>query len=65
MDRIGASRQAPKPAVVIHLGACSATTESDADYLLENNYRLHADASGVVAGQRDAVCLRLQRRDVR
>ena len=23
----------------IHLGACSATTEKDADYLLENNYR--------------------------
>jgi len=30
---------APKPAAMIHLGACSATTESDADYLLENNYR--------------------------
>jgi ADP-L-glycero-D-manno-heptose 6-epimerase len=24
---------------VVHLGACSATTETDADYLLENNYR--------------------------
>ena len=24
---------------VVHLGACSATTERDADYLLENNYR--------------------------
>ena len=24
---------------VIHMGACSATTEADADYLLENNYR--------------------------
>src|ERR1039458_4530458 len=24
---------------VVHLGACSSTTESDADYLLENNYR--------------------------
>lgn len=24
---------------VIHLGACSATTERDADFLLENNYR--------------------------
>ena len=23
----------------IHLGACSATTEADADYLLDNNYR--------------------------
>ncbi len=24
---------------VIHLGACSSTTERDADYLVENNYR--------------------------
>lgn len=24
---------------IIHLGACSSTTEKDADYLLENNYR--------------------------
>ena len=24
---------------IIHLGACSSTTERDADYLLENNYR--------------------------
>jgi ADP-L-glycero-D-manno-heptose 6-epimerase len=24
---------------ILHLGACSATTERDADYLLENNYR--------------------------
>ena len=24
---------------IIHLGACSATTEPDADYLLQNNYR--------------------------
>jgi ADP-L-glycero-D-manno-heptose 6-epimerase len=30
---------APKAAACIHLGACSATTERDADYLLENNYR--------------------------
>ena len=30
---------APKAGVCIHLGACSATTEKDADYLLENNYR--------------------------
>jgi ADP-L-glycero-D-manno-heptose 6-epimerase len=29
---------APKAAACIHLGACSATTEKDADYLLENNY---------------------------
>ncbi len=24
---------------IVHLGACSATTERDADYLMENNYR--------------------------
>ena len=31
--------KAPAALACIHLGACSATTESDADYLLENNYR--------------------------
>ena len=30
---------APQASICIHLGACSATTEKDADYLLENNYR--------------------------
>ena len=29
----------PAAQAVIHLGACSATTERNADYLLENNYR--------------------------
>jgi len=33
------SGKAPKPSSIIHLGACSATTERNADYLLENNYR--------------------------
>lgn len=27
-----------KPEVIIHLGACSSTTEKDADYLLHNNF---------------------------
>jgi len=27
------------PEAVIHMGACSSTTETDADYLLENNFR--------------------------
>jgi len=27
------------PEVVFHLGACSSTTEADADYLADNNYR--------------------------
>lgn len=31
--------RAPEAEAVIHLGACSATTERDADFLLENNYR--------------------------
>ena len=31
--------RAPAPSAVIHLGACSATTERDAGFLLENNYR--------------------------
>lgn len=31
--------RAPRAVATIHMGACSATTERDADYLLENNYR--------------------------
>lgn len=31
------AQRAPLPDAVIHLGACSATTERDADFLLENN----------------------------
>jgi len=31
--------EVPESSACIHLGACSATTEKDADYLLENNYR--------------------------
>ncbi len=34
-----AANQAPKPTAVIHMGACSSTTETDAEYLMENNYR--------------------------
>lgn len=30
----------PGIATIFHLGACSATDESDADYLLDNNYRM-------------------------
>jgi ADP-L-glycero-D-manno-heptose 6-epimerase len=33
----------PEAAAVIHLGACSATTELNADFLLENNYRYSRD----------------------
>ena len=31
-------RLPPETEAVIHLGACSSTTETDADYLLKNNY---------------------------
>jgi ADP-L-glycero-D-manno-heptose 6-epimerase len=33
------AHRVPPAAACIHLGACSSTTEKDADYLLENNYR--------------------------
>ncbi len=33
------SGSGPHPAAIVHMGACSATTEENADYLLENNYR--------------------------
>lgn len=29
----------PPPEAIVHLGACSSTTERDADYLMRNNYR--------------------------
>lgn len=34
-----AAGAAPAAGTVIHMGACSATTEKDASFLLENNYR--------------------------
>ena len=34
-----AEGKAPKPTAVLHMGACSSTTETDAEYLMENNYR--------------------------
>ena len=37
--RLILSSTAPEARACIHLGACSATTETDADFLLENNYR--------------------------
>ncbi|MBK9247764.1 MAG: ADP-glyceromanno-heptose 6-epimerase [Ignavibacteria bacterium] len=35
--------------VIIHLGACSATTEKNADYLLDNNYRYSVDLAAYSA----------------
>ena len=37
--RLGGARALPEIRTVYHLGACSATTETDADYLLDNNTR--------------------------
>lgn len=34
---------------IIHLGACSSTTESDADYLYDNNYRYSVDVAEFAA----------------
>lgn len=38
LERIEENKAADAEAI-IHLGACSSTTEKDADYLLKNNYR--------------------------
>ena len=37
------SPEGDKVASIIHMGACSATTERDADYLLSNNYQYTVD----------------------
>ena len=34
---------------IIHMGACSATTETDADYLYDNNYRYSVDVAEFAA----------------
>lgn len=36
---------------VIHLGACSSTTETDADYLYDNNYLYSVDVAEFAAGK--------------
>lgn len=36
--QVCADRLAVKPTVIIHMGACSSTTERDADYLWQNNF---------------------------
>jgi len=40
LDRVQGIGEAPLPPIdgIVHLGACSATTERDADFLLRNNY---------------------------
>ena len=39
LRRVEAGTFAPVPEAIVHLGACSSTTERDADYLLANNTR--------------------------
>jgi ADP-L-glycero-D-manno-heptose 6-epimerase len=39
LDRLDDPELASAVTTIIHLGACSSTTETDADYLLANNYR--------------------------
>ncbi|MFW5813290.1 MAG: ADP-glyceromanno-heptose 6-epimerase [Fibrobacterota bacterium] len=39
LERLEAGAFGPEIDAIIHLGACSSTTEKDADYLSDNNYR--------------------------
>ncbi|HQH26216.1 MAG TPA: NAD-dependent epimerase/dehydratase family protein, partial [Oligoflexia bacterium] len=39
IERIEHNRPLPKFSALIHLGACSSTTERDAEYMMQNNYR--------------------------
>lgn len=42
IDRLTRDHFGDRLRAILHLGACSATTEKDADYLMENNYRYTA-----------------------
>lgn len=39
IEKLDASNSYFNATAIIHMGACSSTTEGDADYLIENNYR--------------------------
>src|SRR5690606_25803376 len=39
LRRVEEDRVAKKITAIIHLGACSSTTELNAEYMMENNYR--------------------------
>lgn len=39
LQRVAADTITYAPEAVVHMGACSSTTERNADYLMENNYR--------------------------
>lgn len=38
IERIRSNSLGFKPQAIIHMGACSSTTENNADYMIENNY---------------------------
>jgi ADP-L-glycero-D-manno-heptose 6-epimerase len=42
IDRLTRGHFGNRIRAILHMGACSATTEKDADYLMENNYRYTA-----------------------
>jgi ADP-L-glycero-D-manno-heptose 6-epimerase len=42
-EKLLAGKYGAEIEAIVHLGACSATTETDADYLLDNNYRYSQD----------------------
>lgn len=42
IDRLCRGQFGDRIRAILHMGACSATTEKDADYLMENNYRYTA-----------------------
>lgn len=44
-DRLAVEAFDDEVEAIIHLGACSATTERNADYLLDNNYRYSVDVA--------------------
>src|SRR6266496_283831 len=39
LDLVATKKSCPEVDAVIHLGACSSTTETNADFLLANNYQ--------------------------
>ncbi|MGD9162355.1 MAG: ADP-glyceromanno-heptose 6-epimerase [Desulfobacteraceae bacterium] len=39
LETVNSGRLKYDPQAVVHMGACSSTTENNADYLMENNYR--------------------------
>ncbi|MDZ4781158.1 MAG: ADP-glyceromanno-heptose 6-epimerase [Planctomycetia bacterium] len=39
LRRVEEDRWETRPEAIVHLGACSSTTERDADFLMRNNYR--------------------------